>query len=112
MKPINIDFHYIINNIRRRLAGWKTKFLNLTRRIVFAKVTLNDISFHVMQYIKLPTKIIDTISKVQRDFVWGTTAEKRKIHLLQWECITNTKCMGGLASGIVIGLFIYYNFSQ
>ncbi|KAK6782428.1 hypothetical protein RDI58_020224 [Solanum bulbocastanum] len=63
---------------------------------VLTKATLNSIPSHVMQYIKLPAKITNTINKVHRDFMWGTTAEKRKIQLLSWDSITNTKAMGGL----------------
>ncbi|KAH0780378.1 hypothetical protein KY290_006805 [Solanum tuberosum] len=36
------------------------------------------------------------MNKVQRDFIWGTTDEKRKLHLLNWDTITNRKIMGGL----------------
>ncbi|KAK4733747.1 hypothetical protein R3W88_008008 [Solanum pinnatisectum] len=81
--------------MRKRLAGWKTKFLNLARRTVLAKATLSSIASHVMQYIKLPAKLISTIHRTQRDFVWGTTAENRKIHLLHWDNITNTRATGG-----------------
>lgn len=35
-----------------------------------------------MQYIKLPTKITKDIDKLQRDFVWGTTAEKSDPYLV------------------------------
>lgn len=77
-RPVNVDFQFIFDNMKKRLSGWKTKFLNLTSRTILTKATLSSIPSHVMQYIKLPAKITNTINKVQRDFVWGTIAEKRK----------------------------------
>lgn len=31
-----------------------------------------------MQYTFLPTKILKNIDKLQKDFLWGTTTEKKK----------------------------------
>ncbi|KAH0778498.1 hypothetical protein KY290_004925 [Solanum tuberosum] len=95
-KPRNSDFHYIIDNMRKKMVCWKTKFLNMTNRVVLAKATLKSMPSHVIQYIKMPAKITDTMNKIQRDFIWGTINEKRKIHLLNWDTITNNKNMGGL----------------
>ncbi|OIT02668.1 putative ribonuclease h protein, partial [Nicotiana attenuata] len=65
-------------------------------RTVLAKSTLNSIPRHVMQYIFLPTKVTKQIDKLQRNFIWGTTPEKRKMHLVKWEVVTQTKQEGGL----------------
>ncbi|WMV40696.1 hypothetical protein MTR67_034081 [Solanum verrucosum] len=64
--------------MKRRLAGCKTKFLNLIKRTVLAKATLSSIPSHVMQYIKLPTKTTSTINKVQRDFVWDLQLRRER----------------------------------
>lgn len=68
----------------------------MSGRTVLAKATLSSNPSHIMQYIKLPTKITNSINKIQRDFIWGTIAEKRKIHLISWDTITKGKEEGGL----------------
>lgn len=49
-----------------------------------------------MQFVKLPNKILKTINKIQRNFIWGTTADKKKLHMLSWETVSLTKERGGL----------------
>nr|XP_016507519.1 PREDICTED: uncharacterized protein LOC107825207 [Nicotiana tabacum] len=78
------------------MAGWKTKYLNMAGRTVLAKTSLNNISSHVMQYINLPTKITNQIDRIQRNFLWGTTLKRKKLHLIKWEVVTKTKAEGGL----------------
>lgn len=63
-KPTLKDFQFIIDNIRNKLGSWKTKFLNITGR-----ATLNNISTHLMQYIKLPSQISKKIDQAQRNFI-------------------------------------------
>lgn len=124
-RPTNHDFQFIMDNIKKRLAWWKTNLLNMSRlmvlakatlgsipnhvlagwkanllnmygRVVFAKTTLGSIPNHVMQYIKLLSKITKTIVKIQIDFILGSSVERRKIHLVNWEIVTKTKEEGGL----------------
>lgn len=74
----------------------KIKFLNLAGRTVLAKATLNNILSHVMQYISIPFRTTYSINKIQRDFSWGTSTEKRKIHLIGWDTITRNNGAWGL----------------
>ncbi|KAK4724051.1 hypothetical protein R3W88_026830 [Solanum pinnatisectum] len=74
--------------MKAKLSGWKTKLLNMTGRTVLTKSTLSSIPSHVMQYINIPVGVLNKINKIQRDFIWGTTAEKRKMHLVGWNTIT------------------------
>lgn len=78
------------------MAGWKTKFLNLAGRTTLAKAVLNSIHTHVMQLHKLPSTVTNRIDKIQRNFIWGTTNVKRKLHLISWDVVTEEKEAGGL----------------
>lgn len=49
-----------------------------------------------MQYINLPQKIHKTINQIKRNFIWGSTSEKKKLHLFSWEKISTTKKIRGL----------------
>lgn len=90
-KPEKGDFQFLIDNLNNKLAGWKTKFLNMTGRVTLAKSSLANIPNYVMQYINLPTSVQKIIDKSQRNCMWGTTNSKRKMHLLGWDTITLPK---------------------
>lgn len=79
-----------------RLASWKTKFLNMAGRSVLAKSTLSSMPTYLIHYIRIPSRITDSINKIQRDFVWESSNEKKKLHLLNWEIHTSDKRNGGL----------------
>ncbi|CAN1172833.1 Putative ribonuclease H protein At1g65750 [Linum perenne] len=49
-----------------------------------------------MQTSILPVSTCEEIDKWVRNFIWGTTAEERKIHLVAWDKICVPKENGGL----------------
>lgn len=83
------DFQYILDNMMKKLSSWKTKFLTLMGRLVLAKSSLNAISVYTMQYFHFLKITCNFIDKIQHDFLWGSTVEKKKLHLLAWEKISS-----------------------
>ena len=51
---------------------------------------------YVMQGAALPTHLCDKLDKINRDFLWGSSLEKRKLHLVGWNKIIKSKEEGGL----------------
>ena len=49
-----------------------------------------------MQGVALPSHICDKLDEVNRDFLWGSTSEKRKLHLIGWSKIVRPKEDGDL----------------
>ncbi|CAN1180887.1 Putative ribonuclease H protein At1g65750 [Linum perenne] len=49
-----------------------------------------------MQTSVLPISTCDEIDKRIRNFVWGSTSEERKVHLVSWDHICKPKNQGGL----------------
>lgn len=49
-----------------------------------------------MSYCGVTAAVLDSIEKMYRDFLWGDTAEHRRLHLVSWEKICKRKEEGGL----------------
>ena len=49
-----------------------------------------------MQGAALPSHLCDKLDKISRDFLWSTTQEKKKMHMVGWSKIIKTKEEGGL----------------
>ena len=79
-----------------KLSGWKAKFLSFAGRVVLIKYVMSVIPNHIMQGVSLPSHICNKLDKVNRDFLWGSTSEKRKLHLVGWSKIVRPKEDGGL----------------
>ena len=60
------------------------------------KSMMSAIPNHVMQRAALPNHSCDKLDKINRNFLWVSTNEKRKMHLVRWEKIIRPKEEGGL----------------
>ncbi|KAL5820850.1 hypothetical protein ACOSQ3_022732 [Xanthoceras sorbifolium] len=49
-----------------------------------------------MQTIKLPNDLCCRLDKVNRDFLWGHTVDKKTVHLVNWRTVCTPKGNGGL----------------
>ena len=68
----------------------------MAARVVIAQLVLSAIPAYVMQGCKLPTHILNNLDKISRNFVWGSTEEHKKLHMVGWGKVTKPKCRGGL----------------
>ena len=49
-----------------------------------------------MQCVALPPKILQGIDKLNRNFIWGSSKNKKKVHLIGWNKVIKAKEEGGL----------------
>ncbi|KAL5792680.1 hypothetical protein ACOSP7_001274 [Xanthoceras sorbifolium] len=49
-----------------------------------------------MQSIKLPSEICCKLDKINRNFLWGHTMDKKSVHLVNWDMVCRPKIQGGL----------------
>ena len=91
------DYGFILDHMKSKMAGWKSNLLSLAGRIVLTQSVTSTIPSYVMQHTTLPPKILQGIDKLNRDFLWGTSESRKKVHLIGWNKITKAKEEGGLS---------------
>ena len=89
-------YHFILEKVSKKMCSWKASSLSLAGRITLSKSVLAAIPQYYFQTTKLPTSICDNVEKVCRDFIWGDTEEKRKVHLVAWRDLCKPRMAGGL----------------
>lgn len=89
-------FGPLLERINTRLEGWRANYLTLAGIIILAKSVLSTIPYFAMQSMLLPDGVCDAIDKRIRSFIWGTTRNQRRCHLVSWETVVKTKDEGGL----------------
>ena len=89
-------FQHLLDQIDGRLEGWKSKHLTLIRTIIFVKSILTAAPMYSMQSTLLPISLCNNIDKRVRSFLWGSSQEKRRVHLAKWEIVSSAKENGGL----------------
>ncbi|KAG7533623.1 Ribonuclease H domain [Arabidopsis thaliana x Arabidopsis arenosa] len=96
-KRINKEtFGEVLARVSSRLAGWKGGSLSFAGRLTLTKSVLSSIPVHTMSVISLPKSVLEGLDKVSRSFLWGSSPEKRKQHLVAWEKVCKPKKEGGL----------------
>lgn len=96
-KRINKDtFGEVLEKMTSRLSGWKGRFLSLAGRLTLTKAVLTSIPVHAMSTICLPKSMLDKLDRVARSFLWGSSPDHRKQHLVAWNTVTKPKGEGGL----------------
>ena len=63
---------------------------------MLVKSVMSTILNYVMQATAPPTHLCEKLDKINRDFLWGSTSEKRRLHLVGWNKIIRSKERGGL----------------
>ena len=90
------DFSFIIERMQSRLVGWKANLLSLASKFVLTQSVISTIPNYCMQCVALPPKILQNVDRISRNFLWGLSDNKRKLHLISWKKITKPKKDGGL----------------
>ncbi|XP_071679572.1 uncharacterized protein [Lolium perenne] len=63
---------------------------------VFIKAVAQSLSTYVMGVYKLPLGLCDDLTKIIRDFWWGSEKGKRKMDWVAWEIMLKPKIKGGM----------------
>ncbi|CAL5382784.1 unnamed protein product [Camellia sinensis] len=86
----------ILERMQQKFAGWKTGVLSLAGRATLIQLVTNAIPAYTMQTLELPRKVCDEIDKLNRNFLWGDSLERKKVHLVNWQQVCHKKKNGGL----------------
>ncbi|CAN1156102.1 Putative ribonuclease H protein At1g65750, partial [Linum perenne] len=92
----NATYQHILDRMDSKLSGWKAKSLSLAGRVTLAQAILSAIPAYAMQTSLLPATTCSEIDKRICDFIWGSSANERKTHLISWDKISLPKEQGGL----------------
>ncbi|KAK0586151.1 hypothetical protein LWI29_001876 [Acer saccharum] len=86
----------ILDRIQSRLSMWKSSTLSFAGRCTLIKAVSSAIPIYAMQSSKLPNEMCLKIDMLNRNFLWGHSAEDKKIHLIKWDTVCYPKHQGGL----------------
>jgi mannosylglycoprotein endo-beta-mannosidase len=94
--PKRTDYQYLLDQVSSKLSMWKATHLSFAGRVTLAKSVMEAIPTYPMMSTLIPKSCLDEIQKMQRQFIWGDTAVKRRYHAIGWDRVTLPKWMGGL----------------
>lgn len=94
---VSSPFKPLIDKLKRKLGGWKTKVLSQAGRCVLIKSVAQFILVYTMQTFFLPKAICAKLDGFMRDFWWGfKEGDQKNLYLTAWKNIYSPKQAGGL----------------
>lgn len=86
----------IIERFYVKLSPWKAKTLSFGGRLSLAKAVLGSLPSYFFSLFVAPSRVIEVLEKIRRQFIWGGSDNKHKISWVAWEKIMAPKDKGGL----------------
>lgn len=85
------DFDFVIQRLQDKLAGWKPSLLSVAGRRILMQSVKKSIPNFVIQGSLLPIRTCKKIGQANRNFIWGSTLDKKKLHLVNYNKVTMPK---------------------
>lgn len=90
------SFQFLVDKVRKKLSAWKAKTQSLAGSVSLTQSCLMSMPSYIMQNTPIPIGICQKVEILCRNFIWRSTREKRKCHLIGWPTICSPKDQGGL----------------
>jgi hypothetical protein len=89
-------FKGILHRVRKRLDGWKERFLFQAGKEVLLKSVIQAIPTYNMSVFMLPKSLCNKLEVVMNQFMWGNKESSKGLNWMSWSRLGNSKSNGGL----------------
>jgi hypothetical protein len=87
----------LVDNAAGRLQPWCANLLTRGGRTILVQTTLCAIPIHAMMSLDIPPKVLESLLKISRAFMWKGRREVKGGHcLVAWDKVASPKRLGGL----------------
>ncbi|KAK7859096.1 putative ribonuclease h protein, partial [Quercus suber] len=90
------DFQFLIDKLQAKLHRWKMKLLSQAGRTTLIAFVLQSLPLYSFSCFKVSDAVCSKMDFIIRAFWWGHDYGERKLHLINWDRISQPKRMGGL----------------
>lgn len=72
----------LLKKIKKRLVSWKGRFVSLDGRLTLLKLVLGSLAIFTLSFYKAPTKVVEEITMIQSNFLWGVMGKMYSLGVL------------------------------
>jgi hypothetical protein len=77
-------FESIQSRVRKKLDGWKEKFLSHAGKEILLKAVVQAIPTYNMGVFQLPKKLCSNLNSLMSRFWWGRTVDAKSVSWMSW----------------------------
>jgi ribonuclease HI len=89
-------FRSLKERFQKRLSDWVEKYLSSGGKEVLIKAILQALPVYAMSVFQFPAGLIEELNQMIRNFYWGDEHDRRRMHWLSWDKLTQPKLSGGM----------------
>jgi hypothetical protein len=89
-------FEGILSRVRKKVDGWKEKFLSQAGREILIKAVVQAIPMYCMNLFQLPKKLCSNLNSILCRFWWGRSEDARGLASMSWSRVGAPKEKGGM----------------
>lgn len=86
----------MVDKVRKILSIWRGRFFPIVDRVTLINSVLNSIPIFILSFYKTPTKFLKEIYKIQSNFLWYDSEDRKTIHLVGLQRVCRLKEEGGI----------------
>ncbi|XP_040995112.1 uncharacterized protein LOC121241423 [Juglans microcarpa x Juglans regia] len=90
------DFGDLLGKVKKKIAGWKMKFLSAGGRTILLSHVLSSMATHLLVVLHVPTVVIKSLNRLLSSFFWGESDGKDRRKWVAWKEICRPIDEGGL----------------
>jgi hypothetical protein len=89
-------FEGIVNRVRKKLDGWKQRFLSQARKEILLKAVVQAIPTYCMSVFQLPKTLCKKMESMMNKFLWQRKESLGGLNWMSWSRLGFSKKNGGL----------------
>lgn len=86
----------LIDKFRDRLSMWKRKYPSQGGRLVLVNSKLASLTVFFPSLFIIPFSVAEELEKNVRNFLWGSSDEEKKYHIVVWDSVCLPMVFGGV----------------
>ena len=90
------DFRNLIVRFQSKLQSWNAKLLSQAGRTTLISSILQAMPLYTFSCFRVPENVCKKLDSLTRAFWWGHEPHLKKLHLINWDTICQSKNEGGL----------------
>lgn len=99
-----LGWRVVVERMKSKLALWKRRYLTKGGCLVLIRSTLSSLPIYLLSLFTVPVSVAKAIESIVRDFLWGSSADSKKCHLVNWEQVLLAEGVGGLRIQKIVDL--------
>ena len=82
------DWNWLVQKYEKRICLWTHKLLSLGGRLILIQSVISSILVYWLGLASIPTSVLHKLGSITFAFLWGSTKNNRRYHLVNWQSLS------------------------